>query len=218
MVKGKGFVSVVGGSLKTGQASYWPVPLARAVPAIVVGLVITFSADHTPKLGLIAFGTFAVLTAIVLAWGALRLADLVLRGVFFVHAAIALVTGVAALIFHSSGLGLLLFLVTAFFAITGFLELYAALRSRGRNASSRDWLIIGGFTAISALVFLLVPLGSVEAVGLFGTYGILVGLFLTIAGLSLKWAKSDAADAVDAPEEVGGTETISNNTEESTGQ
>ena len=165
----------------------------RAVPAVAVGLTITFSANHTPQLGLIAFGAFAVLTGIVLVWGALRLADPVVRVVFIVQAAVALVTGIAALIVHSSGLGFLLFLVTAFFAITGFLELYAALRSRGREASSRDWLIIGGFTAVAALVFLLIPLGSVEAVGLFGAYGILVGLFLVIAGLSLKWAKQDAA-------------------------
>lgn len=175
-------------------AAYWPVPIARAVPAIAVGLVITFSANHTPQLGLIAFGAFAVLTGLVLAWGALRLPDRVLRGVSLAQGVIAVVTGVVALAFSTSGLGLLLFLVTAFAAGSGFLELYAGLRARGRHPSSRDWLVVGGFTAIAALVFLLIPLDSVQTVGLFGAYGILVGLFLAIAGFSLKWESPSRAE------------------------
>lgn len=180
------------------RAAYWPVPIARAIPAIVVGLVITFSANHTPQLGLIAFGAFAVLTGLVLGWGALRLSDRVLRGVSNAQGVVALLTGVVALAFTTSGLGLLLFLVTAFAAVTGFLELYAGLRARGRHPSSLDWLAVGGFTAVAALVFLLIPLDSVQTVGLFGAYGILVGLFLVIAGLSLKWANPDAAETAAA--------------------
>jgi uncharacterized membrane protein HdeD (DUF308 family) len=159
----------------------------------VVGLVITFSANHTPQLGLVAFGAFAVLTGLALCWGAFRLSDRVLRGVSIAQGAVSALLGVAALAFTTSGLGLLLFLVTAFAAVTGFLELYAGLRARGRHPSSRDWLAVGGFTAVAALVFLLIPLDSVQTVGLIGAYGILVGLFLVIAGLSLKWASPDAA-------------------------
>ena len=175
------------------RTAFWPVPIARAIPALVVGLVITFSANHTPPLGLVAFGAFAVLTGLVLCWGAFRLSDRVLRGVSIAQGAVAAVLGVVALAFTTSGLGLLLFLVTAFAAVTGFLELYAGLRARGRHPSSRDWLAVGGFTAVAALVFLLIPLDSVQTVGLIGAYGILVGLFLVIAGLSLKWASPDAA-------------------------
>lgn len=180
-------------SAEPARAPFWPVPIVRAVPALVVGLVITFSANHTPQLGLVAFGAFAALTGLVLAWGAFRMSDRVLRGVSIAQGAAALLTGVAALAFTTSGLGLLLFLVTAFAAVTGFLELYAGLRARGRHPSSRDWLAVGGFTAVAALVFLLIPLDSVQTIGLFGAYGILVGLFLVIAGLSLKWASPAAA-------------------------
>lgn len=175
------------------RTAYWPVPIVRALPAVAVGLVITFSANHTPQLGLVAFGAFAVLTGLALGWGALRLSDRVLCGVSIAQGAVAVVTGVVALAFTTSGLGLLLFLVTAFAAVTGFLELYAGLRARGRHPSSRDWLAVGGFTAVAALVFLLIPLDSVQTVGLFGAYGVLVGLFLVIAGLSLKWASPDTA-------------------------
>lgn len=176
------------------RSAFWPVPIARAVPAITVGLVITFSANHSPQLGMIAFGVFAVLSGAVLLWGARRLADRVLRGIFTAQGVVAIITGALALIFSTSGLGLLLFLLTAFAAGTGFLELYAGLRARGRHPGSRDWLIIGGFTAIAALIFLLIPLDSVETVGLLGAYGILIGLFLVIAGLSLKWANPSAVD------------------------
>lgn len=176
------------------DTSHWPVPIVRAAPAVAVGLAITFSANHTASFGLVMFGIFAIATGLVLIWAGLSRSDRVLTGIFLAEAVVALVTGVAALALSTGGLGYLLFLITAFFAITGFLELYAGFRSRGKDASARDWLIIGGFTAVAALVFLLMPLGSVAAVGLFGAYGTLVGLFLIIAGLSLKWAGQDASD------------------------
>ena len=47
-------------SAEQARAPFWPVPIVRAVPAILVGLVITFSADHTALFGLLAFGGFAV--------------------------------------------------------------------------------------------------------------------------------------------------------------
>ena len=58
------------------RAAYWPMPIARAVPAAGLALVITFSADHSARFGLITFGIFGIIAGLVLgavAW--LRLAS-----------------------------------------------------------------------------------------------------------------------------------------------
>lgn len=168
---------------------YWPVPVLRAVPAIVVGLGITFMEDHSPRIGLIAFGAFALVTGVIVLVGNRRLpADRVVRGVFVAQGAIAVASGVAAAMLWASGVGVLLLLVTVYAALTGVLELYAGLRLRGA-AAARDWLTIGAYTAVAAIVFVLTPPDSVLVVGLVGAYGIILGVFLLIAGLSLKWAE-----------------------------
>ncbi len=169
-------------------ASAWQVPVVRAVPAVAVGLAITFLADHSARIGLLMLGAFAVLTGAVLVWGAFRQDDRVLRTISLIQGVVSIVVGIVALIVNGGGIGFFLFLFSVFAAVTGFLELYAGLRAKGRNPAYRDLLAVGGFTAIAALVFLLAPLDSVQAVGLFGAYAIMVGIFLAIAGLSLKWA------------------------------
>lgn len=194
--------------------NYWRVPLARAVLALALAAVTTFSVGHSPRFGLTVFGVFAVLTGIATA--ALTAASVVdrrLRSLFLVQSAVSIVLGAAALVGASAG-GLLLYLyiVSVWAAVTGFLELYAGLRSRGRVAAAKDWLTVGAATAVLALVFLLVPpdyaqtfsaadgvdgvvTASVLGVGLLGAYGALLGVYLIIAALSLKWAPAEAAAA-----------------------
>lgn len=167
---------------------YWLVPVLRAIPALVVGLIITFLEDHSPRVGLIAFGVFAVISGVVILIGTLRsVTDRVLRGVFIAQATIAALAGTAALVLWQSGIGVLLLIVTVFAALTGVLELYAGLRARPVGPA-RDWLTVGAYTAVAAIVFVLIPPDSILATGLVGAYGMVLGVFLLIAGLSLKWA------------------------------
>lgn len=195
-------------SAEPARAPYWPVPIVRAVPALVVGLVITFSVDHTAFFGLLAFGAFAIATGAIVAWGALRLEDRVLRPVSLGQALASVIAGAAALVFCATGPGTLFLVVTAFAAVTGFLELYLGLRARGRHPASREWLPVGVMTALLALAVLLVPAdyalpwaamnkgvavsgvltSQIIVVGIVGAYAILVGVFLIIGGLSARWA------------------------------
>jgi uncharacterized membrane protein HdeD (DUF308 family) len=110
--------------------AYWPVPLARAVPAGLLGLYITFSADHSAQLGLVLFGAFALASGAILLLLRDRFADRVVRGNVLVQGGLAALLGALALVFNGGGLGLLLLLIPAFRAITGFLELYSGLRAR----------------------------------------------------------------------------------------
>lgn len=177
------------------QAAYWVIPVIRAVPALVIGLVITFMADHSSRVGLIAFGVFALLTGVVVAYGSARiLTDRALRGVFITHGTIAAVCGIAAIALWNAGIGVLLLIITVYTALTGALELYAGLRARAA-APSRDWILVGAFTAVAAIVFVLINPDSILVTGLIGSYAMVLGVFLIIAGLSLKWANTAPVDS-----------------------
>lgn len=186
------------GGAVTNRA-YWLVPVLRAIPAIVVGLIITFSEDHGPRIGLIAFGLFALVSGAILLVGSLRaVTDQVVRRMFVAQATISLIAGAAAVALWDSRIGVLLLIVTVYAALTSVLELYAGLRSRGA-APARDWLTVGAYTAVAAIVFVLIPPDSILTIGLIGAYAVILGVFLIIAGLSLKWgtAEKGEADAVE---------------------
>src|SRR5690554_713840 len=98
--------------------SYWLVPVLRAVPAVIVGLIITFMEDHSPRVGLIAFGVMALVSGLVLLVGALRtVVDRVVRGVLVGQGVVSVVTGGAAIALWASSIAVLLFIVTVYAAL-----------------------------------------------------------------------------------------------------
>jgi uncharacterized membrane protein HdeD (DUF308 family) len=186
-------VSIVSVPTRPG---YWPIAIARAVVALALAAAITFNADHSPQFGLIVFGIFAVLTGVVVAVGSARSTTSAAgRGLVIIQGVIGIVAGVVAIAANGGGLGFLLYLVSVYAAITGGLEIYGALRKSDASPATRDLLIVGIATAILALVFLLIPPDAVFAVGFLGAYGAVLGVFLVIAGLSLKWSSAKDASA-----------------------
>ena len=191
-------------------ATPWYLPVARAIAAVAVALTVTFSADHSAPLGFITFGLFAVATGVVLAAVTLRAPGRdTARTITLVQAAVLIVAGVIALVMINAGLPFLILLVTGVAAITGFLELYLGLRGRGRDRAARDHVFVGVLTALLALGVLLVPPGFVQSfigpdgvvrqltasiivVGGLGAYWAILGVYLAIAGLSLKWSADTA--------------------------
>jgi uncharacterized membrane protein HdeD (DUF308 family) len=205
------------------RAAYWPVPIARAIPAAGLAVLITFSADHSARLGLLAFGAFGIVSGIVVAVMALlRLGDSRVRPYVIAQGGVSVAAGILALSLSNGGVRALFLTLTVFAAITGFLELYSGLRSRRRFVASGDWVAVGAFTAVAALAFLLIPPGyhqgfrgpdgvnrvldaSVVAVGLLGAYAAIVAVYLVIAGLSAKWgtqAKQVASEGAHTREET----------------
>jgi len=224
-----GFVaddSVVGQSAgapgATRDSRYWPVPVLRGVVALAIAITITFSAEHSPLLGYLTFGILAVATALILGlFGSARLDRGTERSFFYGQAAVSLVAGIVALLSTGAGVPFLLFLVSAWAAITGFLELYIGIRGRRRFAIAKDWLFTGALTALLAVVVLLIPAdfaqefigpddvarvltASVIADGIIGAYAALLGVYLVIAGLSLKWGTGTAGAEPANPATQGG--------------
>lgn len=166
---------------------YWIVALVRAVLALAAGCFVTFDPDHSPHVGLIVFGLFTLLSGVVVAVGGLLQKDSFTKWLFVAQGAFGVVVGIAALALFGAGLGVLLYGVSVWAALTGFAELYNGLRNRRRADASRDWTVIGGLTAVLALVFLVIPPDSVLAVGLFGAYAVIVGVYLGIGAFTLKF-------------------------------
>ncbi|MEV8252656.1 hypothetical protein AB0O95_01695 [Rhodoglobus sp. NPDC076762] len=193
----------------------WYVPLARAIPALILAVVITFSADHSSRLGLVTLASYTLIVgAVLLTASVLSTHRGIGRNLTITQGVLSIATAIGAFIASNGGQAYFVFLLTAFAAITGFIELYLGLRSRGRDASSRDWVFVGALTALLALVVLLVPPGfsqpftgpdgidreltaSIVVVGLLGAYWAILGVYLVIAALSLKWSTTDR-DAVAA--------------------
>ncbi|MDF1477696.1 hypothetical protein PYV02_01200 [Leifsonia sp. H3M29-4] len=197
--------------------SDWYPPLGRAIPALALAAVITFSADHSARLGLLCFGAFATVSGVLLSALVWRSRTTPAGRVQLVQGAITLVAGIVGLVLSGGGLPFLVFLVTAWAAVTGMLELWLGIRYRGRDRAARDWIFAGALTALLAVAVLLVPPGLAQAftgpdgvtreltaavvvVGLLGAYAALLGVFLTIGALSLKWSPETG---VVAPEPRG---------------
>ncbi|GAA4685591.1 DUF308 domain-containing protein [Frondihabitans cladoniiphilus] len=195
------------------DARYWPVPLLRAVPLLVLGMVITFVNNHSTDIGLLTFGLTTAVAGMVLMYGSRRwLDDSGSRTLAMVQGAFGFVMGVVAILFRGGGVPTLVAVVTFWALVSGVLELVSGLRRRRRSALGRDWMIVGAITLILAIAYLVVPadyskeLGGIEKihgtltsstilVGLVGAYGALVGVFLVIQGLSLRWQGTDASVA-----------------------
>lgn len=184
------------------RAAAWLVPVVRGTLALVPSAVITFSQDHSPALGLAVFGAWALATGVIVGALAARLmADRAARWAFVANGVLTAAAGLVALGLRDTalgGVGALMFTVAVWAAVTGILELVVGLRARGRIAAARDWIAVGALTAALALVYVLLPLDPVTAVGLLGAYFVVLGVLLLIGGFSLKWAATGPVGTGDA--------------------
>ena len=186
---------------------YWLVLGARALVALVIGLVVTFSSDHSAGFGHASFGALALALGAVAMAGAIALQTGIDRALFAVNGILGIVAGLVSLFTPASGAAFFFFLVSGWAVITGFLELYLGIRSRRMTAVARDWIFAGGLSVLLAVVVLLVPAnftqsftgpdqvertltGTIVVVGAIGAYAAVLGVYLVIAALSLRWTRS----------------------------
>lgn len=170
----------------------WTAPVLRALPAVVVGLAITFTPDHSATLGLIMLGAFTVVSSVLLVLTSLRMhADDPLRAL---HRGLAVILAVIsasafAIVAFTAGnlLPFLLLTLGAYGVFAGAYELVWGLRHRGRSTFARDGIVVGAGTVLLAVILAFTG-DSVSAVGFFGAYAVILGVFLIIAGFSAKQA------------------------------
>ena len=158
--------------------------LVRAVPALVVAAVITFSANHAIIVGQLAFLVFAlaispvfVMTALGSGFEAIpRRACLALAVISVAGAAVTAVT-------IDQGERAFTLVIGLWAAISGAVEVLAGWVCTNRS-QSREMLLLGGLTALFGLLEAVIPLSDLYAVGLFGAYAAIIGVFSAIAGFS----------------------------------
>ena len=190
-------------SARPTSAIRWSLPAARAIPTLVLAVLITFSPNHSAAFGLAVFGTFALADAALLAVLVRRaVGDAPLRRVLYVRAAVSAVAGGAALAMVGTGAATLLFLLSGWAGLVAILELYAAVRNGSRIAGAKDFFFTGAASAVLAVITLALPAdlnqgfqgtegggvltSSIIGVGVLGAWAAITGLFLAIGGLSLK--------------------------------
>ncbi len=182
---------------------HWTLPAARAVPALLIAIVITFSPDHSAAFGLTVFGVFALADAALLfALVRRAVADVPLRRLLLVRAALTAAVGAASLTLVGAAAGALLLLLSAWAGVGALIELSAAVRAANRVDGAKDLYITGAASAVLAVVALALPAdlnqgfqgtqgggvltSSIIGVGVLGAWAAITGLFLAIGGLSLK--------------------------------
>jgi uncharacterized membrane protein HdeD (DUF308 family) len=194
------------------RSRYWLVPTVRSIVALATALVITFApGQYSPELGYLTFGAFCLISgASTIILGIISMARGRTLWLVVVGGAILAIAGLISLISFRQTLPLLLLLVSSVFAVTGIVELVIGLTNR-RIGPSRDWIFAGALGALFGFLVLLIPAdyslqftgpdhvertltASVILVGSFGAYAAILGIYLLIAGLSLKWSRQTAAE------------------------
>lgn len=201
--------------------------LARALFALAAGIMITFSGDHSAAVGLAVFGGFAVATSLVFLLSAWLVFPAGARWPSVLLGILSLLAGMLGGMpgLRTSEMFFWLVIVWAF--TTGVVELVSGIVARRRARASlapltdaRDAIAVGAITLLLGLALLAVPAGyqleyfvddanqsftltgTTIAVGIFGGYAAIIGVYLGIAGFSPRRAETDAAPPVVA--ETGG--------------
>lgn len=187
--------------------------LMRAALALLAAVMITFSADHSASYGLAVFSGFAVATALVLGFGAWMAYPAGRRATPAALAVVSVLAGMVGGIPPWRTTEMFFWLIIAWAAITGVIELASgqfdrlAMKRDGiddaqRRSDARDGIVVGILGVLLAVGILLVRQdfhldyfiadadawfvleGIAIAVGLFGAYAAIVAVYLGIAGLS----------------------------------
>jgi uncharacterized membrane protein HdeD (DUF308 family) len=158
--------------------------IARAFPALVAAAVITFSANHSVVVGQLVFMAYGFVIAPIFVWASFANGFERSGRISFLSMGVVAILG-AALTAITIDQGLVAFTLTVgiWAALSGLIELYAGWTSPRRD-QAREMFLLGGLTAVFGLVEAVIPLSELYAVGLFGAYAAVLGVFSAIAGFS----------------------------------
>jgi uncharacterized membrane protein HdeD (DUF308 family) len=190
----------------------------RAVLAIALGLVITFSQAHTAGFGLAVFGGYAVLAGgfLLVAWFGPR-APRRARTAFRAQGAVTLLAGIAALVQPAAGPAYFVWVLSGWAIVTGALEAVSGIRHRGSAPEWTDWVATGALTVLLGAIVLVLPpdiadvfatpdesvqgvlTSPIIVVGLLGGWAVITGVLQAIGAATPVIARRRA---VSAPAEV----------------
>jgi hypothetical protein len=161
-----------------------------ALPLAVAGIFITFSVDHAPNVGLIGLLVVALGTVVTRIFAMLAVSSPT-RAWRWTNAAAALaslvVSGVAAgALAAGATLGTFTLLAATWAGAVAVCDILLSINST-RPVVTRDFRALALAGGALAVIEGALPLTSVYAVGILGAYGIVVCVYLVIAGLTLRF-------------------------------
>ncbi|GAB3400221.1 hypothetical protein GCM10027515_07770 [Schumannella luteola] len=207
----------------SARTPLWLIPVARAIPVLLLGLAITFTGGHSAGFGAVAFGLWGVVSTIPAVLVLIRpdvagaqpvAARRALLGVIVLTAVVGIVALMLGLTAGGAGFGIL---VGVWGIVAGALEIFGGIRSRrddpertARLGGIRDAVIVGALTIALGVVALAIPVefrqpfpgaggqpgvltASIIVVGALGAWGILVGVLHAIGAVSLREPRPAAA-------------------------
>lgn len=190
--------------------------MGRALFAAIAAVMITFSGDHSARVGGAVFSGFAVATALILilsAWIVFRAGE---RWQPMLLGILTLVAGMIATLPVARTVDGYFTVVLVWALVAGAAELVIGILDRRRGApAARESVFVGALTVILGLALLLIPrdymldyyidqarqsftlTGITIGVGVFGGYAAIVAVYLGIAAFSPRPAAVVAAETAD---------------------
>ncbi len=192
----------------------WQIPAALALAPLVLGILVSFSADHSARYGLAVLTIFAGVTAAAGVVGAFLLpagnARIGSIGKAVVGVLGAVAAGIAAALVGTADLpaaaATIAWTAAVVLALFAVIDIWLGVRRRREDRFARDWLTLGVLEGLTAIVLVIVPSGydyhytvtdatlppahleldaAVIIVGLLGAALAVIGVYLAIAAVSL---------------------------------
>lgn len=184
----------------------WVAVSVRAAIALVLGLAITFTADHSAAVGLAAFGVGMVASGLAIGLAPIARGGWAgpARMLTVIQSAVTLLAGGVALAFGAGGSGLLIALIVTVGLGGGAAELASGLLLRGRHPFARDQVVVAAISLLLGVATALVPSGlaspfsgieagvagvltaSIVVVGMLGFWAVIAGVLLAISAVTLR--------------------------------
>ncbi|WP_250213139.1 HdeD family acid-resistance protein [Acrocarpospora catenulata] len=161
----------------TMQADRWRSLGLRGALAIIFGLIALIWPGITVRALVIVFGIYALINGLAALWGAFRDRETEERGWLIFSGLISLAAGIAALVWPRITALALIWLIGAWFLITGVFELVGAVMRRGGVGGQGLMGLSGALSVIFGLVLVIWPGAGAAALSwLIGIFAIVVGL------------------------------------------
>jgi uncharacterized membrane protein HdeD (DUF308 family) len=178
----------------------WPMLLARAVFAVAFGLVALIWPTITLLILTWAFGLYAIIDGAIQIIDGIRRRDRPRWWLSLLLGLLALAAGVVALIWPGISAVALAIVVGAWALVTGFIEIFSAVRQRRERRRPALLLLVGLVAGVAGVLILVWPtIGAVALAALVGWFAVVYGILLAVLAVGLRNAAQATTEPLPAP-------------------
>ncbi len=168
-------------------AGRWWTVVLRGIIAIVFGVLAFAWPGVTLGMLVLLFGSYALLDGCISLWTAVGGRRREERWLFVLEGVVGIWAGLVTLRAPAVTATVLLFLISIWAMVTGFLRIAAAIHLR-KEISGELWLALSGLLSIVfALVLILRPaFAALTLIWVIAAYALMLGVFLIMLGIELR--------------------------------